>query len=58
MKMTRLSETRILKILNDYEADRETKNLRREKGISRAPSKTGKRSIEGWMPPSLTGLRN
>ncbi len=36
MKMTRFSETRVLRILNEHEAGRDTKDLCRENGISRA----------------------
>jgi putative transposase len=36
MKATRFSETQILKVLKEHEAGRETKDLCREYGISRA----------------------
>ncbi len=57
MKMTRFSETRILRILNEHEAGRETKDLCRENGISRATFYNWKKKYGGMDASQLKRLK-
>ncbi len=55
--MTRFSETWILKILNEHEAGRETKDLCRENGISRATFYNWKKKYGGMDASQLKRLK-
>lgn len=55
--MTRFSETQILKILKEYEAGRETKDLCREHGISRATFYNWKKKFGGMDASQLRKLK-
>ena len=57
MKMTRFSETRIIKIPNEHEAGRETKDLCRENGISRATFYNWKKKYGGMDASQLKRLK-
>jgi putative transposase len=60
MKLTRFSETGIIKILKEHDAGRETTDICREHGIFRAILYTWKKKY-GWMDASqlnkLAGLK-
>jgi len=57
MKMTRFSESKIIKILNEHEAGRETKDLCREHGISRATFYNWKKKYGGLEASQLKRLK-
>jgi len=57
MKMTRFSETQIIKILNEHDAGRETKDICREYGISRATFYNWKKKYEGMDASQLKRLK-
>ena len=57
MKMTRFSETRILKILKEHDTGRETKDLCRENGISRATFYNWKKKYGGMDASQLKRLK-
>ena len=55
--MTRFSETRIIKILNEHTAGRETKDICREHGISRATFYNWKKKYAGMDASQLKKLK-
>ena len=57
MKMTRFSETQIIKILKEHDAGRETKDICLEYGISRATFYNWKKKYEGMDASQLKRLR-
>jgi len=57
MKMTRFSETRIIKILNEHESGRKPKDLCRENGISRATFYNWKKKYGGMDASQLKKLK-
>lgn len=57
MKMTRFSETQILKILKEHEAGKETKDLCREHSISRATFYNWKKKFGGMDASQLKRLK-
>jgi len=57
MKMTRFTETQILKILKEFDAGRETKDLCREHGISRATFYNWKKRYGGMDASQLKRLK-
>jgi putative transposase len=57
MKITRFSETRILKILKEHEAGKETKDLCREHGFSRATLYNWKKKFGGMDASQLKRLK-
>jgi len=57
MKMTRFTETQIIKILKEYDAGRDTKDLCREHGISRATFYNWKKRYGGMEASQLKRLK-
>ena len=57
MKMTRFTETQIIKILQAYESGRETKDICREYGISRATFYNWKKRYGGMDASQLKRLK-
>jgi putative transposase len=57
MKMTRFTETQILKILKEFDSGRETKDLCREHGISRATFYNWKKRYGGMDASQLKRLK-
>jgi len=57
MKATRFSETQILKVLKEHEAGRETKDLCREYGISRATFFNWRKKFGGMDASQLRRLK-
>lgn len=57
MKMTRFSETQIIKILKEHEAGKETKDICREQGISRATFYNWKKKYSGMDASQLRRLK-
>ena len=57
MKMTRFSETQIIKILKEHEAGKETKDICREQGISRATFYNWKKKYSGMDASQLKRLK-
>jgi putative transposase len=57
MKMTRFTETQILRILKEFDAGRETKDLCREHGISRATFYNWKKRYGGMDASQLKRLK-
>ena len=57
MKMTRFSETQIIKILKEHEAGKETKDICREQGISRATFYNWKKKFSGMDASQLKRLK-
>lgn len=57
MKMTRFTETQILKILKEFDAGRETKDVCREHGISRATFYNWKKRYGGMDASQLKRLK-
>jgi putative transposase len=57
MKATRFSETQILKVLKEHEAGRETKDLCREYGISRATFFNWRKKYGGMDASQLRRLK-
>ena len=57
MKMTRISETRIIKILKEYDAGRDTRDICRENGISRATFYNWKKKYGGMDASQLKRLK-
>ena len=57
MKMKRFSETQIIKILKEHDAGRETLDLCREYGISRATFYNWKKKYEGMDASQLKRLK-
>lgn len=57
MKMTRFSETQIIKILKEYDAGKDTKDICRENGISRATFYNWKKKYSGMDSSQLKRLK-
>ena len=57
MKMTRFSETQIIKILKEHEAGKETKDICREQRISRATFYNWKKKYSGMDASQLKRLK-
>ena len=57
MKMTRFTEKQILKILKEFDAGRETRDLYREHGISRATLYNWKKRYGGMDASQLKRLK-
>ena len=57
MKMTRFSETQIIKILKEHDAGKETKDICREQGISRATFYNWKKKFSGMDASQLRRLK-
>lgn len=57
MKMTRFTETQIIKILKEYDAGRDTSDLCREHGISRATFYNWKKRYGGMEASQLKRLK-
>jgi putative transposase len=55
--MTRFSETRIIKILKEHDAGRDTKDICREHGISRATFYNWKKKYGGMDASQLKRLK-
>ena len=55
--MTRFSETQIIKILKEHEAGKETKDICREQGISRATFYNWKKKFSGMDASQLKRLK-
>ena len=57
MKMTRFSETQIIKILREHDAGKETKDICRENGVSRATFYNWKKKFGGMDASQLKRLK-
>lgn len=57
MKMTRISETRIIRILKEHDAGRDTRDICRENGISRATFYNWKKKYGGMDASQLKRLK-
>jgi putative transposase len=57
MKMTRFTESQILRILKEFDAGRETKDLVREHGISRATFYNWRKRYGGMDASQLKRLK-
>lgn len=55
--MTRFSETQIIKILKEYDAGKDTKDICRENGISRATFYNWKKKYSGMDSSQLKRLK-
>lgn len=55
--MTRFSETQIIKILKEHEAGKETRDICREQGISRATFYNWKKKYSGMDASQLRRLK-
>jgi putative transposase len=57
MKMTRFSETQIIRLLREHDAGKETKDICRENGISRATFYNWKKKYGGMDASQLKKLK-
>ena len=57
MKMTRFSETQIIRILREHDAGKETKDICRENGVSRATFYNWKKKYGGMDASQLKKLK-
>jgi len=57
MKMTRFTETQIIKILKEYDSGKDTKDICREHGISRATFYNWKKRYGGMEASQLKRLK-
>lgn len=57
MKMTRFSETQIIRLLKEHDAGKETKDICRENGISRATFYNWKKKYGGMDASQLKKLK-
>ena len=57
MKMTRISEARIIRILKEHDAGRDTRDICRENGISRATFYNWKKKYGGMDASQLKRLK-
>ena len=58
MKMTRFSETQIIRLLREHDAGNETKDICRENGVSRATFYNWKKKYGGMDAKQLKNLRS
>lgn len=57
MKMTRFTETQIIKVLKEYDSGKDTKDICREHGISRATFYNWKKRYGGMEASQLKRLK-
>jgi len=57
MKMTRFSETQIIRLLREHDAGKETKDICRENGVSRATFYNWKKKYGGMDASQLKKLK-